>query len=131
LDNLRGTGIHYYRGGDYTMANFNNQPNRTSAGTNIQQVRQQNAASSQGSAGAFGTEFASETNAQQVRQQNAQSARNKTAGAAGSAGSAGSAGAAGAFGTEFASETNAAEVRRQNQQSQANKSQNSGQFGQS
>jgi small acid-soluble spore protein E (minor gamma-type SASP) len=128
LDKLRDTGIHYYRGGDYTMANFNNQPNKTSAGTNIQQVRQQNAASSQGSAGAFGTEFASETNAQQVRQQNAQSARNKTAGSAGAAGASGS---AGAFGTEFASQTDAAEVRRQNQQSQANKSQNSGQFGQS
>lgn len=128
MDNLHDAGIHYYRGGDYTMANFNNQPNRTSAGTNIQQVRQQNAASSQGSAGAFGTEFASETNAQQVRQQNAQSARSKSAGAAGAAGASGS---AGAFGTEFASQTDAAEVRKQNQQSQANKSQNSGQFGQS
>lgn len=125
MDNLHGARIHYYRGGDLQMANFNNQPNRTSAGTNIQQVRQQNASSSQGSAGAFGTEFASETNAQQVRQQNAQSARSKSAGAAGAAGS------TGAFGTEFASQTDAAEVRKQNQQSQANKSQNSGQFGQS
>ena len=114
MDNLRVARLHYYRGGDYTMANFNNQPNKTSAGANIAQ--------SAGAAGAFGTEFASETNAQQVRQQNAQSARNKSAGAAG---------AAGAFGTEFASETNAAEVRSQNQQSQANKSQNAGQFGRS
>ncbi len=54
------------------MANFNQQPNKTQAGTNIQEVRQQNAQSAQGgSQGQFGTEFASETNAQQVRQQNA------------------------------------------------------------
>jgi small acid-soluble spore protein E (minor gamma-type SASP) len=99
------------------MANFNNQPNRSQAGTNIQQVRQQNAQSAQG--GSFGTEFASETNAQQVRQQNAQSARSSQ-GAQG-----------GSFGTEFASETNAAEVRKQNQQAESRKSQNSGQFGQS
>lgn len=46
------------------------------SGTNIQQVRQQNAKSASG-AGQFGTEFASETNAQQVRQQNAQAEQNK------------------------------------------------------
>ena len=97
------------------MAKFNQQANKTSAGTNIQEVRQQNAQSTQGSAGQFGTEFASETNAQEVRQQNAQSAQ----------------GSAGQFGTEFASETNAQEVRQQNQQSQARKNQGSGQFGQS
>nr|WP_010677472.1 gamma-type small acid-soluble spore protein [Bacillus timonensis] len=51
------------------------QPNKTSAGTNVQQVRQQNA-QSQG-AGQFGTEFASETNAQEVRRQNQQSQSNK------------------------------------------------------
>ncbi|WP_026573515.1 gamma-type small acid-soluble spore protein [Bacillus sp. UNC438CL73TsuS30] len=110
------------------MAKFNQQANRTSAGTNIQEVRQQNAQSQAGAgaAGSFGTEFASETNAQEVRQQNAQSARaNAGAGAAGAAGS------AGAFGTEFGSETNAAEVRKQNQAAEARKNQGSGQFGQS
>lgn len=85
------------------MANFNKQPNKTQAGTNI----------AQGSAGAFGTEFASETNAQKVKQQNAQSAS----------------GSAGAFGTEFASETNAQQVKQQNQQAEAHKAQNSSQFG--
>ncbi|MFD0828645.1 gamma-type small acid-soluble spore protein [Neobacillus sp. M.A.Huq-85] len=107
------------------MAKFNQQANKTSAGTNIQEVRQQNAQSQAGAgaAGAFGTEFASETNAQEVRQQNAQSAR-ANAGA-------GAAGAAGAFGTEFGSETNAAEVRKQNQAAEARKNQGSGQFGQS
>ena len=62
LDNLHGSWIHYIRGGDYTMAKFNQQPNKTSAGTNIQEVRQQNAQSSggasAGSQGQFGTEFA-------------------------------------------------------------------------
>ncbi|MBE4910492.1 gamma-type small acid-soluble spore protein [Bacillus luteolus] len=56
------------------MANQN--PNQTSAGTNVQKVRQQNA-QSQGGAGQFGTEFASETNAQEVRRQNQQSQANK------------------------------------------------------
>lgn len=51
----------------------NQQSNKTVVGTNIQKVKQQNAASS----GQFGTEFASETNAQEVRQQNAQSAAKK------------------------------------------------------
>ncbi len=51
---------------------------KTQSGTNIQQVRQQNAASAQGQAGQqFGTEFASETNAQEVRRQNQQSQQNK------------------------------------------------------
>ncbi|MEH7355847.1 gamma-type small acid-soluble spore protein [Neobacillus drentensis] len=67
------------------MANFNQQPNKTSAGTNIQEVRQQNAQSSSGAgagasagaAGQFGTEFASETNAQEVKQQNQASAAKK------------------------------------------------------
>jgi small acid-soluble spore protein E (minor gamma-type SASP) len=58
------------------------QPNRTQSGTNVQEVRQQNAASAgqgQQSAGQgqFGTEFASETNAQEVRQQNAQAESRK------------------------------------------------------
>ncbi|MFS0862700.1 gamma-type small acid-soluble spore protein [Fredinandcohnia sp. 179-A 10B2 NHS] len=52
------------------------QPNRTQSGTNVQQVRQQNA-QSQGAGGQFGTEFASETNAQEVRRQNQQSQSNK------------------------------------------------------
>ena len=84
------------------------QPNRSQAGSNIQQVRQQNAASA--GAGQFGTEFASETNAQEVRRQNAASASGQEA--------------------EFASETNVQEVRQQNQQAEANKARNSGQFGQ-
>lgn len=63
------------------MANFNQQqPNKSQAGTNIQKVKQQNAQSSQGGAGQFGTEFASETNAQEVRQQNQQSQANKNSG---------------------------------------------------
>jgi small acid-soluble spore protein E (minor gamma-type SASP) len=106
--------------------NFNQQPNKTSAGTNIQEVRQQNAQAQggQGSAGQFGTEFASQTDAAEVRRQNQQSQSGQ--------GSAGAAGSAGQFGTEFASQTDAAQVRKQNQQSQANKGQgNSGQFGQS
>ncbi|MCL6573021.1 MAG: gamma-type small acid-soluble spore protein [Bacillus sp. (in: Bacteria)] len=104
------------------MAKFNQQPNKTSAGTNIQEVRQQNAQSGQGqgSQGQFGTEFASETNAQEVRQQNAQSAQGQ-----------GSQGSQGQFGTEFASQTNAQEVRKQNQAAEARKNQNSGQSGQS
>jgi small acid-soluble spore protein E (minor gamma-type SASP) len=64
------------------MAKFNQQANKTTAGTNIQEVRQQNAQSAQGqgSQGQFGTEFASETNAQEVRQQNQQSQANKNQG---------------------------------------------------
>ncbi len=58
------------------MANFNKQPNKTSAGTNIQEVRQQNAQSA-GAQGQFGTEFASETNAQEVKQQNQQAEARK------------------------------------------------------
>ncbi|MED4206617.1 gamma-type small acid-soluble spore protein [Neobacillus mesonae] len=103
------------------MAKFNQQPNKTSAGTNIQEVRQQNAQSAgAGAAGQFGTEFASETNAAEVRQQNARSAQ-----------AGGGAGAAGQFGTEFGSETNASEVRQQNQQAESKKNQNAGKFGQS
>jgi small acid-soluble spore protein E (minor gamma-type SASP) len=63
------------------MAQNNQQPGKTSSGTNIQQVRQQNAqsaqAGSQAGAGQFGTEFASETNAQEVRQQNQQAEARK------------------------------------------------------
>jgi small acid-soluble spore protein E (minor gamma-type SASP) len=91
------------------MKQFNKQAGKTSAGTNIQEVRQQNAQSAQAGAGQFGTEFASETNVQEVRQQNAQSAQ----------------AGAGQFGTEFASETNAQEVRQQNQKAEARKNQNS------
>lgn len=59
------------------------QPNKSSAGTNIQQVRQQNAQSAQGVQ--YGTEFASETNAQEVRQRNqqAESRKSQNAGQAG------------------------------------------------
>jgi small acid-soluble spore protein E (minor gamma-type SASP) len=59
-----------------TMAKFNQQPNKTTSGTNIQEVRQQNAQSA-GAGGQFGTEFASETNAQEVRQQNQQAEARK------------------------------------------------------
>lgn len=52
-------------------------PNQTSSGTNIQQVRQQNAQSAQGGQGQYGTEFASETNVQEVRQQNQQAEQKK------------------------------------------------------
>ncbi|EKN64710.1 small, acid-soluble spore protein, gamma-type [Schinkia azotoformans MEV2011] len=49
------------------------------SGTNIQNVKQQNAqsAGAGANAGQFGTEFGSETDVQQVREQNAQSQRNK------------------------------------------------------
>ena len=54
------------------------QPNQSQSGTNIQQVRQQNAQSA-GAAGQgqFGTEFASETDVQEVKQRNAQAEANK------------------------------------------------------
>ncbi|AYA74893.1 gamma-type small acid-soluble spore protein [Robertmurraya korlensis] len=51
------------------------QPNKSLSGTNVQEVRQQNAASA--GQGQYGTEFASETNAQEVRQQNAQAESRK------------------------------------------------------
>ena len=62
------------------MANFNQQqPGKTSAGTNVQQVKQQNAQAAGGQAGQqFGTEFASETNVQQVKKQNQQAESNKS-----------------------------------------------------
>ncbi len=60
------------------MITMAKQPNKSAAGTNIQEVRQQNAQSAQaGAAGQFGTEFASETNAQDVKQQNAQAEARK------------------------------------------------------
>ena len=52
------------------------QPNQSQAGTNIQQVRQQNAQSA-GRQGQYGTEFASETNAEEVRQQYEQAVARK------------------------------------------------------
>ena len=54
--------------------NNNQQPNKTSAGTNIAKVKQQNAASASNK---FGTEFASETDVQAVKQQNAQAEAKK------------------------------------------------------
>ena len=51
------------------------QPNQTQSGTNIQHVRQQNAAST--GAGQYGTEFASETDVQEVKQRNQQAEANK------------------------------------------------------
>lgn len=92
------------------MANNNQQqPGKTSAGTSIQHVKQQNAQAAQG----FGTEFASETNMQQVKKQ-AQPNAQASQGQAGQQ-----------FGTEFASETEVQKVKKQNQQAEANKSQNS------
>ncbi|GIN88273.1 hypothetical protein J6TS2_46590 [Heyndrickxia sporothermodurans] len=61
-----------------------NQTNKSQAGTNINEVKQQNAKSAQGTAGQgqFGTEFGSETDVQSVRQQNqqAESRKNQNAG---------------------------------------------------
>ena len=51
------------------------QPNQTQSGTNIQQVRQQNAQTAAGQ-GQYGTEFASETDVQEVR--NATNRRKRT-----------------------------------------------------
>jgi small acid-soluble spore protein E (minor gamma-type SASP) len=60
------------------VINMAKQPNQTQAGTNIQQVRQQNAQSAgAGGQGQFGTEFASETDVQEVRQRNQQAEANK------------------------------------------------------
>ncbi|MGE6258237.1 gamma-type small acid-soluble spore protein [Heyndrickxia sporothermodurans] len=60
------------------------QTNKSQAGTNINEVKQQNAQSAQGTAGQgqFGTEFGSETDVQSVRQQNqqAESRKNQNAG---------------------------------------------------
>jgi small acid-soluble spore protein E (minor gamma-type SASP) len=76
--------------------------------TNAEKVKQQNAASAQGSQ--FGTEFASETDAQQVRQQNAASAKNQSQSS---------------FATEFGSETDVQSVKKQNQKAETRKAQNS------
>ncbi|WP_416825605.1 gamma-type small acid-soluble spore protein [Ectobacillus polymachus] len=86
-----------------------NQMNKTSAGTDIQQVRKQNAQSAQGT---YATEFASETNVQEVKQQNAQSAQAKSGSQS--------------YLTEFAPETatNVQEVKQQNAQAESRKSQN-------
>lgn len=54
----------------------NNMPNQTTAGTNVQKVKQQNQQAKQGQ-GQYGTEFASETDAQQVRKQNQKSQQSK------------------------------------------------------
>lgn len=57
-----------------------NQPNnrqKTPAGTDVNEVRQRNAASAAGQNPAFGTEFGAETDAQQVRERNAQSEARK------------------------------------------------------
>lgn len=56
-------------------------PNNSQSGTNIQQVRQQNAQSaSAGSQGQFGTEFGSETDVQKVKQANQQAEAKKSQG---------------------------------------------------
>lgn len=58
-----------------TMANNNqqHQAGKTASGTDIQEVKQQNAQNHQ----QYGAEFGSETNAHEVQQQNAQSQANK------------------------------------------------------
>ncbi|WP_428909526.1 gamma-type small acid-soluble spore protein [Niallia sp. Krafla_26] len=48
---------------------------QSQSGTNIQQVRQQNAQSA--GAGQYGTEFASETDVQEVKERNARAEANK------------------------------------------------------
>lgn len=58
------------------------QTNKTQAGTNVNEVRQQNAQSAQGAGaagqGQFGTEFGSETDVQSVRKQNQQAESRKS-----------------------------------------------------
>ncbi|WP_080849269.1 gamma-type small acid-soluble spore protein [Cytobacillus gottheilii] len=51
------------------------QPNKTQSGTNVQEVRQQNAQSA--GQGQYGTEFASETNVQEVKERNARAEAQK------------------------------------------------------
>ncbi|CAM4232397.1 gamma-type small acid-soluble spore protein [Lederbergia lenta] len=53
--------------------------NKTQSGTNIEEVRQQNAQSAGGAGaqGNFGAEFGSETDAQQVKKQNQQAESKK------------------------------------------------------
>lgn len=51
------------------------QPNKSQSGTNVQEVRQQNAQSA--GQGQFGTEFASETNVQEVKERNARAEAQK------------------------------------------------------
>jgi small acid-soluble spore protein E (minor gamma-type SASP) len=72
MDNKKNNGQIKACGGDYGMA----KKNKTSAGTNVNHVKQQNAQAAQGQ-GQFGTEFASETDAQEVRKQNQKSQSNK------------------------------------------------------
>ena len=76
---------------------------KTKSGTDIEQVRKQNA-------GQFGTEFASQTNAQEVRSQNQQASNSSQS-------------SQGQYGTEFASQTDVQKVKKQNQQAESNKGQ--------
>lgn len=58
----------------------NNNPKKTSSGTNVQHVKKQNQQAGQqqqGSQGQYGTEFASETDAQEVKKRNQKSQQNK------------------------------------------------------
>ncbi|CQR47209.1 Small, acid-soluble spore protein gamma-type [Paraliobacillus sp. PM-2] len=54
----------------------NKMPNKTTAGTNISKVKQQNQQAKQAQ-GQYGTEFAAETDAQEVSRQNQKSQQNK------------------------------------------------------
>lgn len=51
-----------------------NNPKKSAAGTNVEQVKKANQAAAQGQ---YGTEFASETDAQEVKQQNQKSQQSK------------------------------------------------------
>ncbi|SFI99995.1 gamma-type small acid-soluble spore protein [Thermoflavimicrobium dichotomicum] len=93
------------------MDKFKNQA-KQAAGTNAQQVRQQNQRSAQSAGGyqSYETEFAAAPGSQQAAR-GAQATPQANA-------------ANQNFATEFASETNAQRVRAQNQQSMANKNKN-------
>jgi small acid-soluble spore protein E (minor gamma-type SASP) len=54
-----------------------NNRNKTVAGTDVNAVKRQNAASAQGQGQQYAEEFASETNVQDVQKQNAKSAARK------------------------------------------------------
>lgn len=81
-------------------------PNKSAAGTNVQNVKKQNQKAAQGQAGQqnqqYGTEFASETNTQDVKRQNQAAAKGK-------------------YNAELGDESSAQQIKKQNQQSQAKK----------
>lgn len=52
-------------------------PKKSTAGTNVQNVKKQNQQAAQKQQGQYGTEYASETDAQEVKKQNQKSQQNK------------------------------------------------------